>query len=207
MERLDTHADALVDSSDAQRCRDIIDPLLRTRMAAARSSALAALRSDRHQQLVDDLMDLAVNPPVTDAAFVPCGEVLPGLVARAWKRLRASVTGLEMDGPSAPWHEARIKAKRVRYAAEAVEDILGRPMHRLADCLAEVTEVLGDHQDAHVAQTLLREIAAMSETDGMTGMALGLLHEVESAVELTDRRHFREIWPKARQRAKVAGIA
>lgn len=207
MARLDAHAEMLDDPADAQRCRDIIDPLLRTRMAAARSSALAALRSDRHQQLVDDLMDMAVSPPVTDAAYVPCDDVLPTLVARAWRRLRTSVSVLEMTGPSTAWHEARIKAKRARYAAEAVEGILGRPTRRLAETLAAVTEVLGDHQDAHVAKTLLREIAAMPDTDGVTGMSLGLLHEVESAVELADRRDFLRIWSKARQRAKAAGVA
>lgn len=207
MVRLDDHAGLLDDPADTQRCRDAIDPLLRTRMAAARSSALAALRSDRHQQLVDDLMEMAVNPPVTDAAFVPCDDVLPGLVTRAWRRLRTCVSTLEMDGPSAAWHEARIKAKRARYAAEAVEGILGRPMRRLAETLADVTEVLGDHQDAHVAQTLLREISTLSGTDGVTGMSLGLLHEVESTVERADRREFLQIWPRARQRAKAAGVA
>ena len=207
MARLDDHAELLDDPADAQRCRDIIDPLLRTRMAAARSSALAALRSDRHQQLVDDLMDMAVRPPVTDAAYVPCDDVLPALVARAWRRLRKSVSVLEMTGPSTAWHEARIKAKRARYTAEAVEGILGRPTRRLAESLAAVTEVLGDHQDAHVAQMLLREIAAMPDTDGVMGMWLGLLHEVESAVELTERREFVRIWPRARQRAKAAGVA
>ncbi len=207
MARLDVHASSLADANDAQRCRDVIDPLLRTRLAAARSSALAALRSDRHQQLVDDLMDVAVNPPVTDAAYVPCVDVLPALVARTWQRLRRSVSRLEVAGPSAEWHEARIKAKRARYAAEAVEGILGRPTRRLAESLAEVTELLGDHQDAHVSQTLLREIAARPDTDGVTGMSLGLLHTVESAVERADRSRFGAIWSRARKRAKAAGVA
>ena len=207
MTRLDDHAGVLDDPEDAQRCRDVIDPLLRTRLAAARSSALAALRSDRHQQLVDDLMDVAVKPPVTDAAYAPCADVLPALVERAWRRLRSSVRHLDLDGPSAQWHEARIRAKRARYAAEAMEGILGRPMHRLAGTLADVTELLGDHQDAHVAQALLREIAALPDTDGVTGMSLGLLHEVESATEYLDRSAFMELWPRARRRARAAGVA
>lgn len=204
--RLDEHAARLQSADDVQRCRDTLDPLLRGRMAAARSSALAALRSDRHQQLVDDLMDLAVNPPVTDAAYVPCEDVLPALVARTWRRLRASVAAIDMDGPSAPWHEARIKAKRARYAAEATEGILGKPMRRLAQALTDVTEVLGDHQDAHVAQSLLREVAGLPSTDGATGMSLGLLHEVEVAVEHEDRQQFPAVWQVARQRARLAGV-
>jgi hypothetical protein len=73
--------------------------------------------------------------------------------------------------------------------------------------LAEVTEVLGDHQDAHVAQQLLRELAAHPETDGSTGLSLGLLHEFESEVEMKDRFRFREIWAEARHRARQAGVA
>lgn len=207
LERLDDHAGELADPADTRRCRDTIDPLLRARLAAARSSALAALRSDRHQQLVDDLMSAAQQPPVVDAAFEPCDIALLPLVARTWKRLARDVAGLDIDGPSVPWHEARIKAKRARYAAESVAEVFGKPMRRLADALAEVTEVLGDHQDAHVAQQLIRELAAHPETDGSTGLSLGLLHEFESEVEMRDRFRFRDIWSQARHRARQAGVA
>lgn len=207
LERLDDHAAELADPADTHRCRDTIDPLLRARLAAARSSALAALRSDRHQQLVDDLMAAAQNPPVVDAAYEPCDIVLMPLVARTWKRLAKAIAGLDIDGPSTPWHEARIKAKRARYAAESVAEVFGKPMRRLATSLAEVTEVLGDHQDAHVAQQLLRELAAHPETDGSTGLSLGLLYEFESEVEMRDRFRFKEIWGEARHRARQAGVA
>lgn len=205
-DRLDEHCDALA-PDDAERCRAIIDPQLDTRMAAARSSALAALRSDRHQQLIDDLMEAAVSPPVTTAAFQPCSVALPPLLRRTWRRLSRSIAALDLDGPSAPWHEARIKAKRARYSAEALEEVFGRSMRKLADALAEVTEVLGDHQDAHVAQTLLRELASQSAVDGTTGLSLGLLHAFETTVEFEDRQRFRQIWPDVRRRARAAGAA
>jgi hypothetical protein len=67
--------------------------------------------------------------------------------------------------------------------------------------------VLGDHQDAHVAQTLIRDVAAQASTDGMTGLSLGLLHEYEAEVEMRDRLRFLDIWADARARAKAAGIA
>lgn len=207
LERLDDHAGDLADPSDTERCRSSIDPMLTARLGAARSSALAALRSDRHQQLVDDLIRAVEHPPVTDAAYVPSADVLPPLVAATWQRLVKAVSRLDIDGPSAPWHEARIKAKRARYAAESVSGVFGKPMHRLASALADVTEVLGDHQDAHVAQTLLRELAAHPDIDGTTGMSLGLLHELESMVEMRDRFRFKEIWAEAQRRARKAEVA
>ena len=50
----------------------------------------------------------------------------------------------------------RIRAKRMRYAAEAVADVVGKPARRLAAAVAEVQGELGDLQDAVVAETWLR---------------------------------------------------
>lgn len=207
IERLDDHAEHLADPQDTERCRSVIDPFLAARLAAARSSALAALRSDRHQQVIDDLMAAAVRPPVTDAAYGSCEEALLPLVTKAWRRLERSVAALSMQGASEPWHEARIKAKRARYAAESVSDVFGKRMRRLADELADVTEILGDHQDAYVAQGVLREIAGTPTADGLVGLSLGLLHEYETEIELRDRRRFRKTWDAVRERARSAGVA
>lgn len=205
IDRLDAHAGKLDDPQDTERARSVIDPLLGQRLAAARSSALAALRSDRHQQLVDDLMSAAIEPPVTDAAFTPCAETLLPLATRTWRRLDRTISGLDLEGPSAPWHAARIKAKRARYAAESVASIFGKPMERLARVLADVTELLGDHQDAHIAQTIIRELASHPQTDGMTGLSLGLLYEYEFDEEIVDRLRFMDLWPQARRVARKAG--
>jgi len=206
LDRLDRHAGMLDDPADTDLARAAIDPLLNARLSAARSSALAALRSDRHQQLVDDLMSAAVAPPVTDAAFVPCEEVLLPLVAKTWKRLRRSIEALELDGPSPTWHAARIKAKRARYAADAVAPVFGRRMRQYAEVMADVTELLGDHQDAHVAQSILRELSTHGDVDGRTGLALGVLHEYEADEEILDRFRFTEVWPGAVRAATRAGV-
>jgi CHAD domain-containing protein len=202
--RLDEHAGRLDDPADTARARAAIDPMLNRRLAAARSSALAALRSDRHQQLVDDLMTAAIDPPVTNEAFHRCDEVLPPLVARTWRKLEKSVDRLELDGPSLTWHAARNKAKRARYAAESVAEVFGRRMTRHADRLSEVTDLLGDHQDAHVAQAILRELAP--QVDGETGLSLGLLHAFEADEEILDRLRFAELWPQAVKAAHQARL-
>ncbi len=206
LDRLDRHAGQLHDAQDTDRARAAIDPLLTARLAAARSSALAALRSDRHQLLVDDLMAAAIDPPVVDAAYRPCDETLLPLVARTWKRLASAIAELDLEGESLPWHQARIKAKRARYASESVSEIFGKDMRRLASRLTAVTELLGDHQDAHVAQTIIRELASHPDTDGMTGLSLGLLHEYESEVEMVDRLRFVKVWPATRRAARKAGV-
>lgn len=204
-DRLDRHAGDLGDT-DAARARDAVDRVLGRRLLAARSSALAALRSDRHEQLLDDLVALVAAPPVVDAAFTRADEVMLTSVAKAWRRLDRDVAALTVDGPSETWHEARIAAKRARYAAESVTTIYGTRMTRLARSLAEVTDVLGDHQDAHVAQGIVREVAAAEGIDGATGFALGLLHDRERGDEHGDRKVFRRLWPTVRRTARRAGV-
>ena len=206
LERLDRHAGELDDPTDTERARLAIDPLLNRRLSAARSSALAALRSDRHQQLVDDLMSAAIDPPVTDGAYVPCTEALLPLVGRTWRRLDRSISRLDLQGPSPTWHAARIKAKRARYAAESVAGIFGRRVTRLGTDLAEVTDLLGDHQDAHVAKGIIRELAGHPDIDGPTGLALGRLYEFESDEEILDRLRFMEVWPGTCRLARKAGL-
>jgi CHAD domain-containing protein len=207
LDRLDRHAGELDDVDDTARARAAIDPLLGERLAAARSSALAALRSDRHQQLVDDLMTAAIDPPVIDAAYQPCSQALLPLVAKTWRRLDRTIAALDIDGPSPTWHAARIKAKRARYAAESVAGIFGTRIARLAEALADVTDLLGDHQDAHVAKGIIRELAGHPDVDGATGLALGRLYEFESDEEILDRFRFLEVWPLSRKLARRAGMS
>lgn len=207
IERLDEHAVQLEHEQDRERAQAVLDSTLNRRLIAARSSALAALRSDRHQLLVDDLMSLAIEPPVTNEAYGRCDEVLLPYVSRSYRRLVKSIDALELDGESVTWHLARIKAKRARYAAESVAGIFGKRMARAADALADVTDLLGDHQDAHVAQGIIREVAGHADVDGNTGLALGLLHEFEADEEIRDRLRFVEMWPRADRTVRKAGLA
>jgi CHAD domain-containing protein len=198
LERLDNHADNLGER-EAMLVRAVMDPMLRNRLAGARNHALDAMRSERHAALLKLLADAAANPRLTELAESSCADVLPPLVDKAWRRLRRSVKGLALEGPSETWHQARIDAKRARYAAGALIPVFGEPAEALEEALSEVTEVLGEHQDACVAQDVIREVAALRDVDGETGFALGLLHEHEFEEEIHNRVQFREIWATAKR--------
>ena len=202
LKRLVSDAKALDPSSNL--IRDAITPMLEAKLISARSSALAALRSDRHVYLLQDLVRAASDPLVADQAFLPCAEILPKLVAGEWKSLRKSAEGLQMDTPSLTWHRARIKAKHARYAAEAMVPIFGGEVKEFAAALAKVTEILGDHQDTFVAQHLILHLAA--QLDGPTSFMLGRLHEFELAREMSYRRDFLRQWPLVTKAAKRSGL-
>ena len=198
MTRLDRHAEELGEP-DAHLVRTVIDPRLRERLDDARASALSSLLGPRHQALLETLVQAARSPQLLPEADGLCREVLPPLVDKAYRRLARQVKQLRIEGPAEEWHTARIAAKRARYAADAVADIFGKPAKDLAEALAGVTEVLGEHQDACVAQDVLREMAATSNVDGRTGFALGLLHEHEFEEELHARLEFEQLWPDVRR--------
>lgn len=195
MTRLDRDAENL-GSGDAKRVRSVIDPRLASRLDDARGDALASLLSKRHRRLLDSLVAAADAPKLTPLAAQSAQSVFPNLVESSFRRLAKRVRLLEISGPAEAWHEARIAAKRARYSAEAVVPVFGAPARELAAAVELVTELLGDHQDACVAQDVLREMAGSTAVDGYTGFALGLLHEHEFEEELHARLEFEKIWPR-----------
>ncbi len=190
--RLDEHADALA-PDDAERIHSHIDPVMRRKVEAGREEALAALRSERHLSLLDALVDAATHPRLAEAAAAPAREVLPPLFEKSWRKLRKEVKALTLTSPPEEWHETRITAKRARYAAEVLAPVFGAPAKDLASALSGVTEQLGEHQDAYVAQETVRALA--EQFDGATGFSLGLLHAHEVECELISRVRLKEMWP------------
>ncbi len=206
LSRLDDHADELP-PADAQLATEVLERVLRADLAAARQEALDSLRSPRHLELLQSLVDAVHHPLLTDLANEACGEILPPMVGKAFGRLAKDVRALHIDSPAEPWHETRIAAKRARYAAELVQPVFGDPAKRLAKALAMVTENLGDHQDCYVAQLELRRIAQRTDVDGPTGFALGLLHAAEEEREMSLREDFAALWPRVMRAYRTTTLA
>ncbi|MGZ8607388.1 MAG: CHAD domain-containing protein [Actinomycetota bacterium] len=133
---------------------------LAARREAAREHLLAVMRSERYVALLDRLVVAAREPAVLpDAASVPALMALGAVMERPWKHLKGVLDGLGDDAADAALHVARIRTKRVRYAAEAVEAVFGKRARAFAGEAAALQGVLGEHQDAVVAQAWLREMA------------------------------------------------
>jgi CHAD domain-containing protein len=145
---------------------------------------LDALSSDRYFAILDRLEQ---PPPLAEADVT-----LDQIQAKEHKRLRKAVEELGRDPADEELHGVRIKAKRARYAAELTgDDPYVKAAKRLQD-------VLGEHQDAVVAQERLRGLAAREPT---AAMAAGRLLERERARAAARRRD----WPAAWKR--VAAVA
>ncbi|MCB0917977.1 MAG: CYTH and CHAD domain-containing protein [Actinobacteria bacterium] len=192
IERLEERATVLP-PDEADLANSAVEAALRQQFTDARVHALAAMRSQRYVDLLVRLVDAVNKPRLSDLAAEPCSQALPPLVEKTWKRLNRDVKQLRIDSAATPWHETRIAAKKARYSAEAAEPVFGEPVKRLVKALESVTEILGDHQDAHVAQMTLRAMAA--DVDGASGFALGLLYGQEIEYEMALREEFTRLWP------------
>ena len=197
--RLERDLDALASEwpdLDVSGARQLAERRLQAEMAVSRAAALAEMRSDRYRALLDDLVAAAAEPRTTRAAEKACADALPPLVERSWRKLRKQAGKLRLDDPDDRWHEARITAKKARYAAEACVPVFGGPAKDFARQLERVTELLGEHQDAAVAAETVRSLAGERRIGGTTGYVLGLLHGRERATIRSVRLAFVEVWPQ-----------
>jgi CHAD domain-containing protein len=117
---------------------------------------------------------------------------MPPLVRKPWKKLRKTVRAAGSDPTDEQLHQIRIRAKRARYAAEAVEPVIGKPAEKFADAAADLQDVLGDQHDAVVGEAWLREAARGAKRD--QALVAGLLAAAERASAAACRDAWRSVW-------------
>jgi CHAD domain-containing protein len=170
---------------------------LRSDRDRRRTPLLEALRSDRYTALLDSLVRGAQRPRLLlRIDDEPDSDILRRLVTRPWTHLRDAVEALGDEPPDAELHATRIRIKRARYAAEAVEAAFGKPARAFARALTEAQDVLGEHQDAVIAAEWLRRTAAR-ENDESVGFAAGQLAAFEHVNALAARATWPEAWKRA----------
>ena len=171
--------------ADAAAAAELVG-LLEPARRAARERVRAALDAPAYPALLDRLVRECASPPVT-------ARVRPGAVAAAEVRRlrRAARSGVGTTDP-AELHRLRIAGKRARYAAElaaAPGDRAGTAFLRAAK---RFQDVLGEHQDAVVAESHLRGLAAGAR--GPVALAAGRLVERERAARAGARHELPAAW-------------
>jgi CHAD domain-containing protein len=156
----------------------------------ARERLLAAIREETYVALLDELVEAAREPRVLeDAAGAAAVSELRPALERPWQHLEHAVEQAPEDASDASLHAVRIRAKRARYAAEAVSPVFGKRAEAFAQAAARLQDVLGDHQDSVVARAWLREAAE----GGADAFVAGEL----AAIEAQAAADARAAWPKA----------
>jgi CHAD domain-containing protein len=162
--------------------------------AAARS--VEAVTSERTSLLVEDLEVVAAVPALKETASRPAGEVLPQLLESARSTFNEAAEQLKPWSPDDDWHEVRLLAKRVRYAADTSASVLGDEAREIAVQAARFQELLGQHQDHCAAADALDLLAkeAAAQGDAELSFSLGRLIERHRAARKPLREEFLSLY-------------
>jgi CHAD domain-containing protein len=186
--------------------RDAVERLLLGLRAArrkARQRLLGALKSSRYTALLEALAAAARSE-------VPAGDEVPAsrkaragglieLIKRPYRKLRRAASALDEDPPDDDLHALRIQGKRLRYAAELAVPTGGKPVRKLIKATKEFQDLLGDHQDAVVAEQEVRRL--LTELEDPVPLDVGV-----AAGRLVERERTRRADCRARWRDALAAV-
>ncbi|MER6028460.1 CYTH and CHAD domain-containing protein [Streptomyces sp. NPDC001851] len=175
------------------------------RHGGAHSRVTGVLDSRRYLALLETLDALLTDPPLRKAA----GKQPEKVLAKAVDEDLATLSALVEQAIAAPpgeerdiaVHEARKKAKRTRYAAEAATPALGKPAGSLTKAMKSLTTLLGDHQDSVMTRLTLRELSAVAHAAGESAFTYGVLYGREEARAARAEAELPGLWTEIRSAA------
>jgi CHAD domain-containing protein len=180
---------------DAGGCESII-AALEAKRERVHDAMLAALADERYFALLDSFAAAVASLPDLDA---------PGLRPLAAAELRTldrATRRLPDDPPDDELHALRIRAKRARYAAELAAVSGGsKKLARYLDALKSLQDVIGEHQDAVVAEEEVRRVGGVKHA-----LAAGRLIERQCQIRRERRRDFPSALDLALDRGRKALI-
>jgi CHAD domain-containing protein len=190
-------ADAADLGDDDRAAFETLTPAIEERRQAARAVMLADLGSARYMRLLDRLEgELAAAPARAT------GVTLRRIATHQYARLRREVAALADEPADEALHELRKTVKQARYAAELAERSRGGTASRYVAAAKRLQDVLGEHQDAAVAEQAISELAA-----GGSAQAQAAAEQVvqrQRARRQRARAAFPEAWRQLRRRGRAA---
>jgi CHAD domain-containing protein len=169
--------------------------VLATDRDVAHAQLVEALESERYLALLDRLAAFALEPPLNGRE-----KDVSSLAARAFQKVRDSVSDLQEEPSDAELHHVRVRAKRARYAAELAESAVGKKASVFIARAKVLQDVIGEHQDAVVAREQIQQALRFSR-GARVAFAAGRLVEREDK----RRRQARAAWPKASRKLEQSG--
>ena len=148
--------------------------LINERSAPARARLAETLDSPRYLALLDRLDATRESLPVT-----PARDSLLGMLRRATRRAQEAQRGVGPKSSDHDLHMLRIAAKRARYAGELAQSAQSRAAAAVTERATALQKLLGEHQDAVVAEQQLELLApdATPAAAFVAGRLAGLQHE------------------------------
>ena len=128
---------------------------------------------------------------------------LASIAAREFRKLRKAMRALPPDPSDEALHAVRIRGKRARYAAELAEGVVRKPARRFVRHAKRFQDVIGEHQDAVVAEERVRGL--LGKVDGAQAhFAAGRIVERERERRRAARATFPAAWKRLAKSGKRA---
>ncbi len=185
---------ASLQGADATALRRVLARLdaERTRAQAAVRATLASSRFARLRRSLDGALGAATAG----------GDVAVGRIARRrFKKLRRAVEALGEAPTDRQVHAVRVGVKRARYAAELARGAVGRRAKRFGREAGRLQDILGEYQDAAVAEARLRTLLRTVGADRAAARRLLARQQHRRRMAWAD---FRDRWPKLERRGRKA---
>jgi CHAD domain-containing protein len=189
------HLGGMLESLDEDRAgaEAIIDALEKER-GTQRATLVEALDTDRFETLLERFDEALLALRVMDP-----GVSLVAIARHEYERLQAGYEELGTGSSDDDLHAVRIRAKHARYAAELAALGHGEELTALARSLRTIQDLIGDHQDAVVAEERVRELS----TDA-SRIAAGRIIEQEHARKRQARTDLPAAWKRVERVAETA---
>ena len=185
---IDVMSQILTDTGDPLRCNGPETEELKERLLSQRAQAAAevadAINSRRYIDLLDRVHAAREAPPILftgttrghdgPSLDIDSSALLPALVGERSRALRRKVAKAGKGASDAQLHKIRIRAKRLRYAAETAAPVLGKPARRTASSAERIQDLLGDLRDKRAASIWLRDNFYQSNCCASTAFVAGV---------------------------------
>ena len=180
------------DTGDLGKPATAIVRQLESERRRAQKQLVAALQSPRYLALLGELERAADAPRVRTA-----DARLDKLARKEFRRLSRAVRALGKRPSNEALHEVRKRGKRARYSAELAG---GKQRMKFAEAAKSFQDVVGDHQDAVVAEERLTALVPRAKSPEAVFAAGRLLERQQSR-----RQHARKSLPKAWRKLERQG--
>jgi CHAD domain-containing protein len=161
----------------------------------AQKQLVAALANPRYLALLGELERAADAPRVRTA-----DADLDKLARKDFRRLERAVRALGNSPSDEALHEVRKRGKRARYSAELAG---GKRAKKFAEEAKSFQDVVGDHQDAVVAEERLAALVPRAKSPEAV-FAAGRLLERQQRRRRTARRSLPKAWRKLQRQGREA---
>jgi CHAD domain-containing protein len=194
------------DDTGREAVETLIEALVADRRVA-RTQMLAVLGSRRYTALLRQLAS-AVSRPLPTSPGHDGAPPLVTLVHVEYRRLSKAVRAAGEDPPDEVLHALRIRGKRLRYTGELVaassRKPIRKPVRELVASTVALQDVLGEHQDACVAQHLvMRLLEGLGDVvDLNVAFAAGRLVEREELSRIETRQSWPAAWQEVQRHAQ-----